>query len=99
MNDDDIDQRWKTTAAAARPVWHDAAGELPFGFATRTLARWRETPRESWEDILILFGRRTMIAALALCFASAGFAYVNWYDAPIEPPALELVVSLDFPQP
>lgn len=90
-----FDHRWKTAAAAAGPLWHDAAGDIPFGFAARVLARWREAPRESWEDLVILFGRRTMIAAAALCIASASFAYFNWYAMPIEPPALEQAVSLD----
>ncbi len=91
----DFDQRWSAAAAAARPLWHEAADETPLGLAARVLARWREAPGESWEDLLILFGRRTMIAAFALFVASAGFAYFNWYAMPIDPPALEQAVSLD----
>ena len=95
----DFDQRWQKLARHADGLFDETLPELPFGFATRILARSRETAAESWEDIVSAFGRRTMIAALAVCLASAGFAYVRWYDAPIGPPALEQLASLDFPQP
>lgn len=89
----DFDQRWHTITSATRPLWHEAAGELPFGFATRVLAQWRRAPAESWEDLLFAIGRRAMIAAIAICLASAGFAYFQWYETRIEPPALERAVN------
>ncbi len=88
-----FDDRWKIATESARPLWHEATGDLPFGFASRALARWRETPVESWADIFCSFGRRAMIAVLAVSLASAGFAYFQWYETRIEPPALERAVS------
>ena len=87
----DFDQRWQTAAQAARRV-ADEPGELPFGFTTRVLARFENTPAEPWLDLLTALGLRAVLSSAALFIASAALVVwqvdfisltPSWVDAPL----------------
>lgn len=94
-----FDQRWQSLAQSALQVPDDPAGELPFGFSTQIIARFRNAPMEPWTDIVSLLGLRTALATVLVCLAGAAFAWAEWYDLRIEPPALEKAIAaeLDWP--
>ena len=71
----DFDQRWQSAAQTARHVAEEPA-ELPFGFATRVLARFQNTPAEPWVDLLTALGLRAVLTSAVLFIASA--ALVAW---------------------
>lgn len=92
----DFDQRWQTAAQAARRV-ADEPAELPFGFATRVLARFENTPAEPWLDLLTALGLRAVLTSAILFIASAALVawqvdFVSlapsWVDAPLSPKLL-----------
>lgn len=94
-----FDQRWRSLAQRARQVPDDPAGELPFGFTTRVIARFKDAPVEPWMDIVNLLGLRAAVATMLLFLAGAAFTWAEWYDLRIEPPALEKAIAaeLDWP--
>lgn len=71
----DFDQRWQSAAQAARNA-PDEPAELPFGFTTRVLARFQNTPAEPWVDLLTALGLRAVLTSAVLFIASA--ALVAW---------------------
>ena len=92
----DFDQRWQTAAQAARRV-ADERGELPFGFTTRVLARFENTPVEPWIDLLTALGLRAVLTSAFLFIASAALVAwqmdfislaPSWVDAPLSPKLL-----------
>ncbi len=94
-----FDQHWQQTAAQARQAPQDAAAELPFGFSTRVLARFQETPAEAWEDVFSAIGLRALLATTGLLLISAGYALTEWYDFRLEPPSLEEAVTSELSWP
>lgn len=71
----DFDSRWQSAAQAARRSAGEPAG-LPFGFSTRVLARFQNTPAEPWVDLLTALGLRAVLTSALLFVASA--ALVAW---------------------
>jgi hypothetical protein len=71
----DFDQRWHSAIQAARRATA-APAEMPFGFTTRIVARFQETPAEPWIDLLAALGLRALLTSAVLFFASA--ALVAW---------------------
>ena len=71
----DFDQRWQSAARVARSA-PDEPAELPFGFTTRVLARFQNTPAEPWVDLLTALGLRAVLTSAVLFIASA--ALVAW---------------------
>lgn len=89
----DFDQRWQTAAQAARRAAAEPA-ELPFGFTTRVLARFENTPVEPWIDLLTALGLRAVLTSAFLFIASAALVAwqmdfislaPSWVDAPLSP--------------
>ncbi|MES2596096.1 MAG: hypothetical protein V4662_12205 [Verrucomicrobiota bacterium] len=72
----DFDSRWQSAAQAARGAPDEVCAELPFGFATRVLARFENTPAEPWVDLLTALGLRAVLTSAVLFIASA--ALVAW---------------------
>ena len=95
----DFDQRWQTLARRASGLPAEADCETPFGFATRVLARCRQTPVEPWEDILSAFGARALLVTSLLALVSAGVGFFDWYDFRIERPKLEQTLTSELPWP
>lgn len=95
----DFDQRWQKLARRADGLFDEALTELPFGFATRVLARSRENPAESWEDIVSALGLRAVLVTAAVCLVSAGLAFSDWYEFRIERPAVERTFTNDLSWP
>jgi len=90
-----FDQRWQSLAQHARRTPDETPAELPFGFAARIMANLRESERaeSSWADLLSIVGLRAVVATTCVFLASAGFAFAEWYEFRIEPPALETAVT------
>ena len=89
----DFDQRWHSAAQAARSA-PDEPAELPFGFATRVLARFENTPVEPWVDLLTALGLRAVLTSAVLFFASAALVVwqldvmsltPTWIETPLSP--------------
>ncbi len=89
----DFHQRWQMVAEAARRT-KDEAAELPFGFTTRVLARFENTPAEPWVDLLTALGLRAMLTSAVLFLASAALVVwqmdfisltPSWMDASFSP--------------
>jgi hypothetical protein len=89
----DFDQRWQTAAQAARRTAAEPA-ELPYGFTTRVLARFENTPVEPWIDLLTALGLRAVLTSAFLFIASAALVAwqmdfislaPSWVDAPLSP--------------
>jgi hypothetical protein len=89
----DFDQRWQTAAQAARLAATETA-ELPYGFTTRVLARFENTPVEPWIDLLTALGLRAVLTSAFLFIASAALVAwqmdfislaPSWVDAPLSP--------------
>lgn len=95
----DFDQRWQKLAKHADGLLDEALPELPFGYATRILARSRETVAEPWEDIVSALGLRAIFATAAVGLAAAGFAFADWYEFRIERPAVERTITNDLSWP
>jgi hypothetical protein len=89
----DFHQRWQTTAQAARHAT-DAPADLPFGFTTRVLVRFENTPAEPWVDLLTALSLRAVLTSAILFAASAALVawqvdFVtlapSWIEAPLSP--------------
>ena len=89
----DFDQRWHFATQAARCATA-APAEMPFGFTTRLVARFQETPAEPWVDLLATLGLRVVLTSAALFFASAALVAwqldvmslaPTWIETPISP--------------
>jgi hypothetical protein len=91
----DFDQRWQTVAASARPAFHDPDVETPFGLGTAVLARWRQSPSESWEEVLGFVGKRALLTMTVFCMISAGFAYAEWFPSTLERPMVERAINTE----
>lgn len=94
----DFEPRWQALAARARRA-ETAPPALPHGFTTRVLARAAQSPAETLEEILGIFGLRALVTACVLCAASAALAYAEVLDARLERPALEQSLAEEFPWP
>ncbi len=94
-----FDQRWQLLARQAGRLLDEKLPELPLGFATRVLARSRETPVESWEELLGSLSLRAVLITACVCLVSAGFAFAEWYEFGIERPVLEQTVTNELPWP
>ncbi|MCX6858505.1 MAG: hypothetical protein NTV80_26845 [Verrucomicrobia bacterium] len=90
----DFDQRWQTATQVARQVPAESA-DLPYGFTTRVLACFQESPAEAWSEVLGALGLRAMFATAFLFAISASFAAAHWYEVRIETPVLENPLSLN----
>jgi hypothetical protein len=96
----DFDQRWRTLARQTHGLKDDdLSAELPFGFATRTLARCQQSPAEPLEDILNAFGLRALFVTMAIGLVSAGLVFSDWYDFRIERPKLEQTMTSELSWP
>ncbi len=89
----DFSRRWQTAAEAARRA-ADLPEELPFGLATRVMARFQAAPVETWGDLLAALGLRAVFASAALFLASAALAVwqvdlvslaPDWIETPFSP--------------
>lgn len=89
----DFDKRWHSAAQAAR-LTPDEPAELPFGFATRVLARFESTPVEPWLDMLTALGLRAVLTTAVLFIASAALVVwqidvmsltPTWIETPLSP--------------
>jgi len=94
-----FDQRWQFAAEQARQHSEKNATPLPLGFVTRVLARSRETPAESWEDLISTLGLRALIATTLIVVASGGYAFTQWYEPRLEVPVVDqgLTAELSWP--
>jgi hypothetical protein len=90
----DFHQRWQTLATSARRTHSDIASELPFGFATRIVAQFQETPAESWADLFAALGLRAVLtSAVVFCVSAVLVVWQmdvvsltpTWVDAPLSP--------------
>ena len=88
----DFDQRWRSATQAARSA-PDVPAALPFGFATRIVARFQETPAEPWLDILSTLGLRAVLASALLFVASAVLVAAQCYDSVLSPTLIETPLS------
>lgn len=86
-------QRWQTAATSARRVQDDLAPELPYGFATRIVARFQEAPAEPWLDILSALGVRAVLASALVFIASAVLVAAQCYDSVLSPTLIETPLS------
>ena len=89
----DFHQRWQTLATSARSTSADITPELPFGFATRIVARFQEAPAEPWLDILSALGLRAVLASALVFIASAALVAVQCYDSVLSPTLIETPLS------
>jgi hypothetical protein len=94
-----FDQRWQKLVRHADGLFDEALPELPFGLASRVLARSRETAVESWEDIVSALGLRAILATTAIGLLAAGLAFSDWYEFRIERPAVERTFTNDLSWP
>lgn len=94
-----FDQRWQLLARKAGRLLDETLPGLPPGFATRVLARSREAPAESWEELLGTLSLRAVLVTTCLCLVSAGLAFNQWYEFRIEPPILERSLTRELPLP
>jgi hypothetical protein len=83
--------RWQSLTQAARNA-HDDRFEMPPGFATRVLARWKEAPEESLLEVMTLLSKRFLMASALLFLLSTVLAASlvdvteltpNWIEPPI----------------
>lgn len=88
----DFDQRWHSATRAAHSAPHDPA-ELPFGFATRVLARFENNPAESWVDLFTALGLRAVLASALVFIASAALVAAQCYDSVLSPTLIETPLS------
>ena len=95
----DFEQRWQLLARKAGRMLDDNLPAAPFGFTARVLARRREPAVESWEDLLGALSLRAVLVTGCLCAISAGFAFSQWYEFRIEPPALDRAVTNELTWP
>jgi hypothetical protein len=70
MMNDDFDQRWSAAASSARRV-REEMEELPFGFATRVLARFEAAPVEPWVELMTALGLRAVVTSAVLFLGCA----------------------------
>jgi hypothetical protein len=89
MMNDDFHQRWGAAAKAARQV-SEEPGELPFGFTTRVLARFQETPVEAWVDLVTALGLRAVVTSAVLFAACAALAVWQVDKPPLVPDWIEV---------
>jgi hypothetical protein len=92
----DFHPRWQAAAQAARRA-KDESSELPYGFTTRVLARFQNTPVEPWVDLLTALGIRAVLTSAVFFFISAALVAwqmdfisfaPSWVDAPLSPKLL-----------
>lgn len=95
----DFDQRWQVLARKAGRLLDETLPGLPPGLATRVLVRSRETPAESWEELLGSLSLRAVLVTTCLCLVCAGLAFSEWYEFRIERPALERSMTSELPLP
>jgi hypothetical protein len=96
MMNDDFNQRWSTAAKTARQVPDDASEAVPFGFTTRLMARFQESPVESWVDLMTALGLRAVAGAALLFVASAALAFWQLDAVPLVADWIEVPVPLPF---
>lgn len=95
----DFDQRWQVLARKAGRLLDEKLPAMPPGLAARVLARRREAPVESWEDLLSALSLRAVLVTTCLCLVCAGFAFSEWYEFRIVRPALERSMTSELPLP
>jgi hypothetical protein len=92
MMNNDFNQRWRAAASSARHVADDASEVLPFGFSTRLLARFQESPVEPWVDLMTALGLRAVVTSALLFVASAALVFwqldavplvADWIEVPV----------------
>lgn len=89
----DFDPRWQSAAQAARRVADEPAG-LPFGFTTRVLARFQNTPAEPWVDLLTALGLRAVLTSAVLFIASATLVAWQFDAVSLVPDCMDTPLSL-----
>ncbi|HCN30418.1 MAG TPA: hypothetical protein DIT64_17090 [Verrucomicrobiales bacterium] len=94
----DFEPRWQALAADARRA-QTPLPQMPFGFATRVLARAAAAPAETVEDILGSLSLRALLAACVLCAASAAYACADMLDTRLERPAFEQTLAEELSWP
>jgi len=88
----DFDQRWHSATQAALNATDNHA-ELPFGLATRVLARFENNPAESWVDLFTALGLRAVLASALVFIASAALVAAQCYDSVLSPTLIETPLS------
>lgn len=90
-----LDANWRRLVKAARTAPRPEPTEAPYGFATRVIARWQESPAPSllgvWEFLslrVLAFGCAVMVVSLA-----TGYSVIR--EELVEAPSVtETVVNL-----
>ena len=93
----DFNQRWNAVAKAARqvPAEPSEALPLPFGFTTRLMAHFQESPVEPWVDLMTALGLRAVVTSALLFAVSAVLVFwqldgvplvSDWIDVPLPLP-------------
>jgi hypothetical protein len=86
-------------ARRAAAAGNETDAEVPFGFATRVLARAAQPPSETWEDLVSAIGKRVLLVTACLAVIAAGIGYADWYDVRLERPRFEQSLTSDLPWP
>lgn len=94
-----FNQRWQTLAQQARSLGEEPLPELPFGFATRIIALSKQSPAETFEELLNAFGLRALFVTLGIGLIGAGFVFSDWYDFRIERPKMEQTLTSELSWP
>lgn len=94
----DFNQRWNAVAKAARqvPAEPSEALPLPFGFTTRLMARFQESPVEPWVDLMTALGLRAVVTSALLFAASAALVFWQLDAVPLVPDWIDVPVPLPF---
>lgn len=92
------EKTWARLAAAARKAPGDAGAEAPYGFANRVAARWRELPRESWEEVWTFVARRALVGAFVVAAGTVAVHYSMleslWDSLTMAGPMFDMLSSL-----
>ena len=73
-------ERWNIAAAAARRATKKSPVEMPFGFATRVVARWQEQPVASLASLWQKLALRVLGAVLLVLVTLAALDFTDNRD-------------------
>jgi hypothetical protein len=96
----EFERRWKLGAAAAQRAAHEPPAAAPFGFATRTVARWQSSPPPSLTALWQRLAWRALGGvAAALAAMLAIDAALSPQDDPLTPDVGDTVSEMFWLQP
>jgi hypothetical protein len=88
-----FDERWKIAAEAARHAAPAPATEMPFGFATRVVARWRTLPAPTLTALWQAIALRVLGAMLLLLAVLAALDFSDTREGDSWRPAISDTVG------